>query len=233
MMNRLKSEGKVRAIGLSAYSNEDFVRLVPKVRPAVLQSWAHAMDDHFVAEGTPVRGLLDAHKMSFIAFSPLNQGVLLGRYTSKAPPSFEEGDHRRGDARFSTEGLARVEPGIARLKERFGSTTEDLARVALQYLLHNRVVGCVIPGFRTVDQVKVNLAGAGRPLSDEDFAFRCRRVDDLVHGACTDPHDAVPQRDEVPVPGLVLSPGLHALGHGAALGVKRGHQVPGLRPVVC
>ena len=36
-----------------------FRGLVPKVKPDVLQSWAHSMDDQFIREGTPVRKLLD------------------------------------------------------------------------------------------------------------------------------------------------------------------------------
>ena len=43
--------------------------------------------------------------------------------------------------------------------------------MALQYLLHYKVVGAVIPGFRNLKQVKANLAQADNPLSDEEFNF--------------------------------------------------------------
>jgi aryl-alcohol dehydrogenase-like predicted oxidoreductase len=52
MMYRLKAEGKIRFIGQSAYSHEDFQKLVSKVKPVALQSFAHAMDDRFIREGT-------------------------------------------------------------------------------------------------------------------------------------------------------------------------------------
>ncbi|HZU81476.1 MAG TPA: aldo/keto reductase, partial [Polyangiaceae bacterium] len=54
-LQALKREGKIRAIGQSAYSSADFVRVVPKVQPDVLQSWAHVLDTGFIADGTPVR----------------------------------------------------------------------------------------------------------------------------------------------------------------------------------
>jgi myo-inositol catabolism protein IolS len=170
-MRQLKKEGKIRLIGQSAYSNADFERLVPKVKPDVLQSWAHIMDDQFIREGTPVRKLLDERKMSFVAFSPLNQGILLGKFDPKNPPKFDEGDHRRGDSRFTTDHLLAVQPKIEKLKSRFGKDVKDLARTALQYLLANPCVACVIQGFRNLNQVQVNLAADGKPLTAEDVAF--------------------------------------------------------------
>ncbi|MBA3685360.1 MAG: aldo/keto reductase [Planctomycetes bacterium] len=171
MVERLRDEGKIRLIGLSAYAEEHFLRLAPIVKPTVLQSWAHALDDQFIRAGSPVRRLMEARGMSFVAFSPLAQGRLLGKYDAKTPPSFEPGDHRRGSGAFSGEELAKLAPRIERLKSRFGPGIPDLARVALQYLLHEPVVACAIPGFRNLRQVEASLAADGRPLSAEDVAF--------------------------------------------------------------
>jgi myo-inositol catabolism protein IolS len=170
-MDRLVEEGKVRVKGQSAYSVADFERAVPKVRPAVLQSWANALDDQFVRPGSPVSQLLEKYNMSYVAFSPLAQGKLLDKYDPTKPPTFEEGDHRRGSQSFSAEVLAGLKPKLQKLKERFGSTTEDLAAIALQYILAQPRVGCVIPGFRNERQAACNLAGADRVLSAEDVAF--------------------------------------------------------------
>lgn len=171
VMYKLKEEGKIRVIGQSAYSHDDFVKLVPKVKPEVLQSSASAMDDRYLEEGSPTRKLLDEYKISFVAFGPVGQGLLLGKYNKNNPPQFEPGDHRLNAPRFSAENLALLEPKIEMLKTRFGSSVEELARAALQYLLHYNVTGAVIPGFRNLNQVKVNLAGAEKPLTDEEFKY--------------------------------------------------------------
>lgn len=171
MIYRLKEEGKIRFIGQSAYSHEDFLKLVPRVKPNALQSFAHAMDDKFIAAGTPTRTLLEEYKMSFIAFSPLAQGLLLGKYDKNNPPQFAEGDHRKGSPKFSKENLENLEPKIETLKRHFGSSVEELARVALQYLLNYNVVGAVIPGFRNLHQVKINLSALNKPLTDDEFNF--------------------------------------------------------------
>lgn len=170
-MHRLKDEGKIRLIGQSAYSNEDFQKLVPIVNPDVLQSSANAIDDHYLSEGSAVRKLLEEKNIKFIAFSPLAQGILLDKYNKENPPKFESGDFRSRNYRFKAEYLGKIEHRIIKLKEYFGGSTEELARVALQYLLHYNQVGSVIPGFRNVEQVKNNLAGADNPLTDEEFLF--------------------------------------------------------------
>ncbi|NUN10482.1 MAG: aldo/keto reductase [Ignavibacteriaceae bacterium] len=168
---KLKSEGKIRFIGQSAYSHDDFVKLIPKVNPDAIQSSASALDYKYLADGSPTRRLLEEKQISFIAFGPIAQGLLLGKYSKENPPAFEPGDHRANAQRFSKENLERLDPLIAKLKERFGSDTRNLAGAALQFLLHFSVTGAVIPGFRSLDQVKINLAAADFAFSDEDFYF--------------------------------------------------------------
>lgn len=171
VMNQLRDEGKIRLLGLSAYSNDDFTRLVPTIQPDVLQSWAHIMDDHFIRAGEPVRKLLEEHHMSFVAFSPLNQGLLLNKFSAENPPKFVDGDNRKGKEKFTREALEVLEPRLEKLGKRFGDSTEDLARVALQYLLHEPVVGAVIPGFRNLNQVQINLAAQERPFTADEVEF--------------------------------------------------------------
>ena len=171
VMDDLVAAGKVRLKGQSAYSSSDFARVVPKVRPTVLQSWAHALDTKFIRPETIVGQLLESREMSFVAFSPLAQGRVLDKYDPANPPQFSPGDNRAGNPGFKAEALAELQPKLAQLKGRFGETTEDLAAVALRYVLRHPRVACVIPGFRNERQVTCNLAGAGRSLSDDDLAF--------------------------------------------------------------
>jgi aryl-alcohol dehydrogenase-like predicted oxidoreductase len=175
IMYRLREEGKIRLIGQSAYKHEDFQKLIPKVKPDAIQSFASAIDDRFVAEGSPTRKLLEENQISFIAFGPIAQGLLLGKYSKDNPPKFEPGDHRANSDRFTAENLTKLEPKIEKLKSRFGSNIENLARAALQYLLHYKVVGAVIPGFRNLKQAQINLAKSDEPLTEQEFQF-IRRI---------------------------------------------------------
>jgi len=171
VMDDLVKQGKVRVKGQSAYSVADFQKTIPIVKPAVLQSRANAMDDHLIRPGSPVSNLLAEHNMSFVCFSPLAQGLLLGKFDPTKPPTFEEGDHRRNKASFSTENLLALQPKIEKLKSRFGSSIENLAAVALNYCLAMPNIACVIPGFRNEKQAACNLAADGRYLSADDVKF--------------------------------------------------------------
>ena len=170
-LDSLVSEGKVRLKGQSAYSYDDFAKAVPVVKPVALQSWAHALDIQFVSPDAKLQGLMNEYKCTFVAFSPLAQGRLLDKFDPNNPPTFEPGDHRQGSGAFKAEAILALKPKLEKLKARFGATTEDLARMSLQYLLAMPNVACVIPGFRNPRQAACNVAGADKPLSAEDVAF--------------------------------------------------------------
>jgi len=171
VMDQLVKEGKVRIKGQSAYSADDFEKIVPVVKPAVLQSWAHALDDQFIRPGSRVSNLMTRHGMSFVAFSPLAQARLLDKFDPANPPQFEPGDHRRNSKAFGAEEISKLKPKLAKLKQKFGATTEDLASMALNYVLAHPHVACVIPGFRNERQAKCNLAGSGRAMNEADLQF--------------------------------------------------------------
>jgi aryl-alcohol dehydrogenase-like predicted oxidoreductase len=170
-MEALMQEGKIRAVGLSAYSAEHFLRLAPKIRPAVLQSWAHALDDQYIRAGSPVDRLMEELGMTFVAFSPLAQARLLDKFNPNAMPEFEPGDMRQNHQSFKAEAIAALAPKLARLKERFGSTTEELAAMALNYVLAAPRVACAIPGFRNERQARCNVGAATRTLTADDAQF--------------------------------------------------------------
>ncbi|MEM9158377.1 MAG: aldo/keto reductase [Verrucomicrobiota bacterium] len=170
-LNALQKEGKIRVKGQSAYRASEFEKSVPIVNPDVLQSWAHAMDDKFIEPTGVVGQLLKKNHLSFVAFSPLNQGILLDKFDPEKPPQFEAGDHRKGSVKFTTEFLRRQKPKISLLKKRFGNETSILSSTALRYVLNHPHVACVIPGFRNERQVLCNLSVKDSVLTKEDMDF--------------------------------------------------------------
>ena len=170
-LDALQEEGKIRIKGQSAYKAAHFKTAVPVVRPTVLQSWAHALDTQFIEPRGPVGRLIAENKLSYVAFSPLNQGLLLDKFDPQNPPVFEDGDHRKASPKFAAENLRRLKPKMAQMKERFGGSIPNLASLALRFVLNFPRVGCVIPGFRNERQVSANLAVTRRELSSADMAF--------------------------------------------------------------
>src|SRR5690242_10611525 len=100
-----------------------------------------------------------------IAYSPLAQGLLGGRY---------DADHRPGGVRatnplFGTENLRRVQPLLDVLREVAAAHDARPAQITLAWLLAlPRVV--VIPGASSVEQMEFNAAAAELRLADDEQA---------------------------------------------------------------
>jgi len=106
-----------------------------------------------------------------VIFGPLAQGLLLDKYDPEHPPQFGEGDIRATKSDFTTERLCELKAKLRLIKERFGSTIDDLVRVFLQYALARSKNACAILGFKNAAQVEINAAALGKPLTEEDIAF--------------------------------------------------------------
>jgi len=177
-MHMLVSEGKVRAIGQSAYSIEDFARAIPVVKPAVLQSKANLRFDEFIKPGCELQKLMERYACSFVAFGPLDQGILLDKFDPARPPQFVEGDYRNSRKDFAPETLRTVREKLARVKDRFNISgtpadiTAGLSSIVQRWVLAHTFVACTIPGFRNAAQATCNLqAAADAPLSEDDVEW--------------------------------------------------------------
>jgi len=182
-MHALKREGKVRAIGQSAYSDDDFERAVPVVKPDVLQTKASLRSDGSIRAGSRCQALMEKHGCTFVAFGPLDQGVLLDKFDPDHPPAFEPGDVRANREDFTPDRLRAVRARLAQVRERFGITQEDsipaLSSIATRWIASHDRVCSVIPGFRNERQARANLRGAtDAPMTAED----ARWLVDLFRG---------------------------------------------------
>jgi aryl-alcohol dehydrogenase-like predicted oxidoreductase len=170
-MERLRQEGKIRHIGLSGYATKKLRRLIPHIQPQVVQVPASLLNDRFITIGSEFHTLCRQYSISLITFSPLSQGVLLGKYSSSSPPVFQPGDHRGRSYSFSVPFLRRAEIGLSRTDRRFGSDIGARLRIALQYVLHQPAVTGLVAGFRSSRQVREILSAADAPLTEEEIGF--------------------------------------------------------------
>src|SRR3954471_23041137 len=100
-----------------------------------------------------------------IAYSPLAQGLLGGRYDAQPRP----GGVRATNPLFGTENLRRVQPLLGVVREVAAAHRAKPAQMALAWLLGlPRVV--VIPGASSVEQMEFNAAAAEISLADDEQA---------------------------------------------------------------
>ncbi|MQA34798.1 aldo/keto reductase [Modestobacter roseus] len=161
-LRTLQEEGRVGAVGVSNYSLErwqaaDRALGSPVVSNQVQFSLAHAGP---LADLVP---FAEREDRVVIAYSPLAQGLLGGRYSA---------DHRPGGVRaanplFGTENLHRAEPLLDVLREVAAAHDARPAQVALAWLIAQpRVV--VIPGASSVEQLEANVAAAELELAADE-----------------------------------------------------------------
>ncbi|MPQ98117.1 oxidoreductase [Modestobacter sp. I12A-02628] len=165
-MGALLDEGRIGAVGVSNYSlarwqAADVALGRPVVSNQVQFSLAHAepLDD--------LVPFAQRENRMVMAYSPLAQGLLGGRYGVDNRP----GGVRAVNPLFGTENLARIAPLLDLLREVAAAHDVKPAQVALAWLLGLPQV-VVIPGASGVEQLEFNVAAADLELAaDEQVAL--------------------------------------------------------------
>ncbi|MFZ3492118.1 aldo/keto reductase [Streptomyces sp. 5.8] len=106
------------------------------------------------------------HGVATMITEPLGLGLLTGKY--RPGTAFGPGDVR---SRLTAPVLDAVQRGLQPLRDRFGSTPQDLARVALLYCLRRCPDSIVLTGFTSPQQVALNYQGLKTALSEPDYEF--------------------------------------------------------------
>ena len=157
-MASLLKDGRIGAVGVSNYS----LRRWRKADDALGQPVVSNQVQFSLAHPGPRADLVpfaERENRIVIAYSPLAQGLLGGRYTV---------DHRPGGVRaanplFGTENLRRIAPLLDTLRQVADAHDVKPAQAALAWLLSLPQV-VVIPGASSVEQLEFNVAAADLEL---------------------------------------------------------------------
>jgi aryl-alcohol dehydrogenase-like predicted oxidoreductase len=160
-MRRLVEEGLVGHVGVSNFSLSGWQEAEqalggPVLSNQVLFSLVHRDPERDLVPWAQKTGRI------VIAYSPLGQGALSGKYLDAAPKNF-----RRMRRNFSAAGRARLVPLIAALREIGGRHDATPAQIALAWLIRKPNV-VAIPGASSMHQLEENAAASEIELSEED-----------------------------------------------------------------
>ena len=103
--------------------------------------------------------------VTILAYSPLDQGLLTGKYTPDNTERVQGA--RKLDPKFSTQGLSKIEPIITQLKQLGEKYQKTTVQVALNWLIAQGNV-IPIPGAKNARQAEENAGALGWQLSSED-----------------------------------------------------------------
>lgn len=162
-MRRLVADGLVKHVGVSNHSLAQWQAAERALGGQVLSNQVRFS----LTSREPEADLLPWAQRDgriVIAYSPLGQGLLSGRYQKEAPRNF-----RRMRRAFGVQARAALEPLIAALGEIARRHDATEAQVALAWLIRKPNV-VAIPGASSVQQAEQNAAAADIELSDDDDA---------------------------------------------------------------
>jgi aryl-alcohol dehydrogenase-like predicted oxidoreductase len=163
-MRSLQRTGLVDEVGVSNYSVKRWMAAEAALGSRVLTNQVR----YSLADRRPERDLVPyahARHRVIIAYSPLAQGLLSGRYDASNRPANRV---RAYSPMFLPENLDRAAGLIRLLREIARSHSATPAQIALAWLIRDPVV-VAIPGASTVAQLESNVAAADIDLSDTEY----------------------------------------------------------------
>jgi aryl-alcohol dehydrogenase-like predicted oxidoreductase len=173
LMNALADEvekGRIGAIGVSNYSAEKMRQAHDYLAARGIPLAVNQMNYSLLTRQIETNGVLDAARelgIIILAYSPLAQGLLTGKYTPETSPS--PTGARRIDPRFSQKGLEKISPLIKALQQIGETHQRTPAQVALNWLIAQGNV-IPIPGAKTANQAQQNAGALGWNLSADEVA---------------------------------------------------------------
>jgi aryl-alcohol dehydrogenase-like predicted oxidoreductase len=151
-------EGLADAVGVSNYSAKEVRAIHGHLASAGVPLASNQIEFSLLRRGPETNGLLATHEelgVVTLAYSPIGQGRLTGKYSAANPPPGKRG--------FSAHPMAQVDPIVAELR-RIGDAHDGRtpSQVALRWIIEKGAVP--IPGAKNAEQATQNAGGLGWSL---------------------------------------------------------------------
>jgi aryl-alcohol dehydrogenase-like predicted oxidoreductase len=165
-MARLVEEGKVRFLGVSNFNVKQIMR-VQKIHPVASLQPPYSMLHREVE--SELLSYCARNKIGVIAYSPIQRGLLTGKFSQARLAGLALDDHRRRSPDFQepqfSATLELVE-GLKKIAERSGRTC---AQLAVSWVLRRSEVTAAIVGARRPQQISETVPAADWNLSKKDI----------------------------------------------------------------
>jgi len=162
------SSGRALYAGISSYSPDRTEQAAALLRemgtPLLIHQPSYSILNRWIEDG--LLDTLERVGAGCIAFSPLAQGLLTGKYLDGVPAGSRAA---RGDSSLSADQLG--EPNLARvraLNDIARARGQSLAQLALSWALRDPRMTSVLVGASSVAQLEENVAAAGQAAFSAD-----------------------------------------------------------------
>ena len=180
-LNKLKEDGKIRAIGVSNFNRQQLEEAsqygrIDSLQPPYSLFWRKIEKD-------AVPYCIE-NNISVLAYSSMAQGLLTGKFSPGH--KFEKDDHRSANVLFQGENFERAQNALQQLKPIAEQHNCSLAQLSLAWLIAQPQTNA-IAGARTAEQAKDNAKAASINLSKDEL-----KEIDRIGRQVTDPLDDNP-----------------------------------------
>ena len=164
VMGKLIKEGKIRAWGQASPTLEQIKKAHAVTPISAIQSEYSMMERKWEKDVLP---FCKENNIGFVAFSPMGNGFLSGKYSAK--DSFAKNDLRSVITRFSKENMEANEPLLALVRKYAEQKGCTPAQIGLAWVLAGWDFVVPIPGMRKEERVVENLGAADVTLTAEEY----------------------------------------------------------------
>ncbi|KAK9011924.1 hypothetical protein V6N11_039997 [Hibiscus sabdariffa] len=157
-------QGLVKAVGVSNYKEGRLRDAYEKLKKRGIPLASNQVNYSLIyraPEQNGVKAACDELGITLIAYCPIAQGALTGKYTPGNPPSGPRGRI------YTPEFLTKLQPLLNRIKEIGGNYGKTQTQVALNWLIAQENV-VPIPGAKNAEQVEEFAGALGWMLSNEE-----------------------------------------------------------------
>jgi aryl-alcohol dehydrogenase-like predicted oxidoreductase len=169
-LDALIAQGKVRFIGCSNMPAAEVAAAQEAAKSNSLHGFVSCQDQYNLlsrAIEAKLIPVMAAHELTLLPYVPLASGMLTGKYRFGAPiPTGTRLSLQRYSDRVLNERNFRV---VESLRAFCVQRRRSLLELAFGWLLSNPVVGCVIAGATTPEQIRQNVASSDWQLDAADL----------------------------------------------------------------
>ena len=160
---KLKTQGKIRSIGVSNFSEAQLIQAVrhgpvDSLQPPYSLFWRHFETD--------AQAYCLENQITVLAYSPLAQGLLTGKISHDH--QLAAGDHRAQNKLFKGDHFERVQHALTLLRPIAEKKQITMAQLALAWV-QAQPLTCAIAGARNRAQVEDNAAAMKISLTREEL----------------------------------------------------------------
>jgi aryl-alcohol dehydrogenase-like predicted oxidoreductase len=173
-MAKLVKAGKIRNVGVSNFSAKKMRNAWKTLQDHGLSLQVNQVRYSLLDRKIEANGILDTAKelgITLIAYSPLAQGLLTGKFHD-APELIKGTGYRRYMPAFQTGALKKSRPVIDALKDLSVKYKVTPSQIALNWLIHHHGETVVaIPGATKLSHAEDNIGAMQFALSKEDMVM--------------------------------------------------------------